>query len=414
MLPLLSLTCLALAPLAATGLVTDQTARASGVGGAYVAQVDDASAVFFNPGALALLTKKKGVSAGAATSSFRPFHFQGRAPGIGAGTVGEQSTSMDIAPSLFASKPFSPRLVLGAGAFYSFRTRSDWETPDAFSGRHLATAASIEAYDVTTAAGLQLTPSIGIGASAVYRTAMLSLDRRIALSFDDTTYDVALESFETDTQSTLGWNAGLLIRPSPRFSVGLSYRSPIRVSLEGVGTLTQIPTGNEQIDSLVRASPSLQFDQNLAIATQLDTPAQMTAGVAFALGEPLLFEVDVQRTRWKQQSIAIVFTDNFSVEDANYPLGFEETTDYRAGLRFQLPTGLVLRAGYAIEKSPQPDATLTPFLALLDRNTITAGFGLDWLDVAIGWSTLSRRTSVHQFNGDYSGNEWTVVITATK
>ena len=414
MLAAMSLTCLALAPLAATGLIVDQTARASGVGGAYVAQVDDASAVFFNPGAMALLSKKKGVSAGAATSSFRPFHFQGRAPGAGAGTTGEQSTAMDVAPSLFFTAPGGSRVVLGGGAFSSIRMRSEWEAPEGFAGRHLSTASSVEAYDVTTAAGLQLTPSLGIGASAVYRTASLSLDRRLASTVGGAARDIAAQSIETDTESTLGWSAGLLLRPSPRFSFGLSYRSPIRIDLQGVGTLTQIATGDEQLDALVRAS--LPFDQNLAIATRLDTPAQITAGVAIALGEPLLFEVDVQRTRWEQQALAIAFPNDPGLDTA-YPLDFEETNAYRAGLRFQFPTGPVFRAGYAMEKSPQPDATLTPFVALLDRNTVTAGFGLDWLDIAVGWSTLGRRSvlaSPLQFNGDYSGNEWTVVITATK
>lgn len=408
--------CLAVtAPLAASGLVVDQTARATGVAGAYVAQVDDATAVFFNPGALGLLTKKKGASAGAATSSFRPFHFQGRAPGPGAGTVGAQSTAVDIAPSLFATLPGPGPLVLGAGGYSAFRTRAQWETPEAFSGRFLATATSIDAYDVTTAAGLPLTSAIGIGGSLIYRTAKISLDRRLASVVGGTTRDIAEEKIATDMQSTLGWSAGLLVRPSPRFALGITYRAPIRLDLQGVGTLTQLATGDAQLDELVRAS--LPFDQNLAIATQLDTPAQLSAGIAFTLGEPLLLEFDVNRTQWKSlQSIAFVFPNNRTL-DTSYALNLEETMDYRAGLRFQFPTGPIVRLGYAIENSPQPDETLSPFLAMLGRNTITAGFGLDWLDVAVGWSTFGKRsvtTSVQGFNGDYSGNEWTLVMTATK
>lgn len=415
MLAAVSTLCLALSPLAATGIVADQTARATGAGGAYVAQVDDATAVFFNPGALGLLKKKKGASAGAGTSAFRPYHFQGRAPGAGAGTVGEQSTSMDIAPSIFASLPGPGPLTLGAGGYSSFRSRAQWEAPDAFSGRFLATSSSINAFDVTTAAGLQVTPAIGIGASAIYRTAKISLDRRLGASVNGAIRDIASEAIASDAQSTLGWSAGLLIRPSPRFALGATYRAPIRLSMQGVGTLTQIMTGDAQVDALTAAS--LPFDENLAIATSFETPAEVTAGVAFALGEPLLIEVDVHRAQWKSlRSIAFVFPNN-RILDANYPLQLEDTLDYRAGLRFQFPTGPVVRLGYAIEKSPQPDATLTPFFAMLDRNTITAGFGLDWLDVAVAWSTLGRRsvtTSPAQFNGDYSGNEWTVVMTATK
>jgi long-chain fatty acid transport protein len=416
MISAVSVFCLALAPLAATGLVQDQTARATGVAGAYTAQVDDPTAVFFNPGALGLLSKKKGLSAGAASSSYRPFHYQGRAPGIGAGTVGEQTTSIDIAPSLFATMPFNDRIVLGGGAYASMRTRSDWESPDEFSGRYLATQSSIDAYDVVTAAGVQLTPSLGIGAGAVYRSAKLTLDRRIGTPINDVMRDIASVSIETDMKSTLGWSAGLLLRPSPRFSFGVSYRSPINIGFEGVGVLTQIPTGNAQIDQLT--AELYPFDQNLAIVSELETPGQFNAGIAFAIAEPLLFEVDVNRTQWTAQSLAVAFPNDRNLGlEITYPLAFEATMDYRAGVRFQLPTGPILRAGFAIEKSPQPAAALTPFLASLDRNTATVGFGLDWLDVAVAWTAFGKKsvtTSAAGFNGDYSGNEWTLVVTATK
>ena len=414
-IPAVSAFCVALVPLAATGIVTDQTARAAGVAGAYTAQAHDPTAVFFNPGALSLLTKKKGLSAGTASSSFRPFHFQGRAPGEGAGTVGKQSASIDITPSLFFAAPATDRVVLGGAAYSSIRTRSQWEEPGAFSGRYLATASSIEAYDVVSAGGLQLSPTLGIGAGAVYRSARVSLDRRLGATIGGLKPDIASEAIESDLKSTLGWNAGLLFRPSPRFSFGAVYRSPIRMQLEGVGTLTQIATGDPQFDALVAAS--FPFDQDLAMTTQLETPAQLNAGVAFAVGEPMLTELDVHRTRWwTLRSIAFVFPNDRTL-DAHYELGLETTLDYRAGLRFQFPTGPIIRLGYAIEKSPQPETTLSPFFSALDRNTVTAGFGLDWLDVAVGWSKLGRRTvttSAVNFNGDYSGNEWTLVVTATK
>jgi long-subunit fatty acid transport protein len=145
-------------------------------------------------------------------------------------------------------------------------------------------------------------------------------------------------------------------------------------------------------------------------------PAQLTAGVAVG-SETLLVEIDATRTNWERmRSIVFHFPNNPSLGSV-YALDLEDTTDYRAGLRYQFPTGLVVRAGYAIENSPQPDHTVSPFYAALGRNTITGGLGLDWLDVAIGWTTFDERaitTNADQFNGNYRGNEWTVVVTATK
>jgi long-chain fatty acid transport protein len=400
---------------AADGFLMDHTARASGVAGAYLAQVDDPTAVFYNPGALGLLKKKKGIAISAGGTSYRPFQFQGRSPGAGAGTIGEQSTSTDLLPAGFATLPFGKKAVLGLCAFTSMRMRSEWESPDAFSGRFLATQSTIEAYDAVTTVGYQFAPAFGIGAGAVYRTAKVSLDRHLAANFAGTTHDIALQAIETDTKSTLGWSAGMLFRPSPAFSFGATYRSPMTMDFEGAGKLTQIAIGDAQIDQLVTAA--FPFGQNLGIVSQLRTPAQFNAGIAFKAGEPLLFEIDVNRAQWRPVD-AIVFTfPNNSSLDVAYPLNLKNTTSYRAGMRFQFPTGPIVRFGYSIDKSPQPDETVSPFLAMLDRNTATVGFGLDWLDIAVGYSTLAKRsitTSTSAFNGDYSGNRWTVVVTATK
>jgi long-chain fatty acid transport protein len=411
----LTVVCFVVSPLAADGFLTDHTARASGVAGAYLAQVDDPTAVFFNPGALGLLKKKKGVVVSGAATSMRPFQFQGRAPGVGAGTIGEQSTSPDILPAGFLTMPVAKHAVFGLGAFRSLSQRAEWESPDTFSGRFLATKSIIEAFDVAPTIGVQVTPSFGIGAGAVYRTGKVTLERHLAATLGGTTRDIARSAIESDTKSTVGWTAGLLLRPSKKFSLGASYRSPMTLDFEGAGTLTQIVTGDTQFDQLVQAS--FPFGQSLAIATQFRTPAQFNAGIAFAAGEPLLFEIDVNRTQWSRfDAITFAFPNNPSLT-TTYALDLRNSTSYRAGMRFQFPTGPIVRFGYSVDKSPQPDATVSPFFASLDRNTLTAGIGLDWLDVAVGWSTLSERsitTSASQFNGDYSGNVWTVVITATK
>jgi long-chain fatty acid transport protein len=402
-------------PLGASGFVIDQTARASGVAGAYVAQTNDATAVFYNPGALGILTKKKGISAGAATSSYRSYNFQGRNPGIAAGTIGEQSTSLDVVPAAFLTAPFKGPVVFGLGAYYSMRMNNEWQDPQTFSGRFLATKSNIEAYDIAPTFGLALSPTFGIGGGAVYRTAKVTLERNLSSTVGGTTYDIASQSIESDTQSKTGWQAGMAWRPSEAFMFGLSYRSAISVEFEGAGTLTQIQTTDAQLNELVRAT--FPFDQNLAVLSQLRTPAQWNAGIAFAAGEPLLFEIDVNRTEWKRmEQFVFIFPNNPSLT-TTYPLNLEDTLDYRAGMRFTFPTGPVVRLGYSIENSPQPDETISPFYAAMAKNTITAGFGLDWLDVAVGWSTFDERsvtTSVNQFNGDYSGNQWTVVVTATK
>jgi long-subunit fatty acid transport protein len=227
--------------------------------------------------------------------------------------------------------------------------------------------------------------------------------------------DVGTLAMKTDTERSYTWSAGVLHRIGNSFAWGASYRAANEVEYNGVGTLTQIETGDAQLDALVRTQ--FPFDQDLALGSTLTLPAQATFGIAVGSNRPLLFEVDVTRTDWQDvQEIAFAFPSNASLNTV-YPLAFEETMTYRAGLSFRFPTGPELRVGYAMDESPQPDETVGAFLPDAGRSTITAGFGLDWLNVGVAWTTFDQRvisTNVDALNGNYRASAWSVAITATK
>jgi long-chain fatty acid transport protein len=392
----------------------DQSARAAGMGGAYVAQVDDASAIYYNPGALGLLKKKKGATAGAAYTKHAEGLFQGLPPGIGAGTAAKQESGSTTLPFVFGTAPLGGHLVSGIGIYSPLRIESKWAAPQTYAGRFLATRSLIQTRDIATMFGLTAT-HFGIGGGAIMRTSSIASDRRLGSTLDGTIRDVATLQMKTDDVRAYGWTAGMLLRSTPAFSLGLTYRSRIRSDYSGAGKLTQIATGNAQFDQLVAAS--FPFGKNVALTSAFEFPAQATAGVAFALGAPLLVELDATQTDWSGVT-AIPFTfPNTANLSSVVPLQLKKATDLRAGLRFAFPTGPQIRLGYAILKSPQPNETVGAFLSGANRNTITAGFGLDWLDFAVAWTQQSERsivTNVDQLNGRYRGNEWSVTMSVSK
>jgi len=392
----------------------DQSARAAGVAGAFAAQVDDPSAVWYNPGALALLTKRKGATAGASYTRRGEGLFQGLAPGIAAGTAAEQKKSGTALPFAFVTLPVGGHVVSGVGLYSPLRIDSEWAAPEQYAGRFLATRSRIEARDVAAMFAFSAA-HVGFGGGAIMRQSRLSASRRLGSVLNGTVRDVATLDAKTDEVRAYGWSAGLAVRPGPAFSLGLTYRSRIRADYGGAGVLTQIPTGNAQFDQLVAAT--FPFGQQVALQSALEFPAQATAGIAFALGQPLLLEIDATQTDWSGiTTIPFAFPNTANISSV-VPLNLKKTTDLRAGLRFTFPTGPQVRLGYAMLKSPQPDETVGAFLAGANRNVLTAGFGLDWLDLAVAWSKDSDRdvtTNVDQLNGRYRGNGWAVVMSVTK
>lgn len=401
-------------PLHAGGFAfTDQGAKAAGMAGAFVAQANDPSAIVYNPGGLALLEKKKSVSAGMAVATFNESLYQGLPPGIGVGATGEQETSLSLPPHAYLTLPFGKRMVAGVGVYSPFRMNTEWADSGSFVARHQATKSQLEAWDLAPTLGIQLSPSLGIGLGAIYRSSEVAVSRRIPAQ-DGLAADIATLDMKTDMEPGYGWTAGLLLKRK-RFSFGFSYRSAIETEYVGVGTLTQVETGDPQYDELVRNT--LPFGQDLPLSSELEYPDQASVGLAWNLSKTLMVEMDVNRTGWGNvQDLSLQFPASSWLNTA-YQLDFEDAMTYRLGASWRLPTGPKLRFGYAFDETPQPDAAVGAFLPDSDRDIVSVGAGLDWLDVAFSWVTYNQRivsTSASGLNGNYRQNGWTLTISATK
>lgn len=392
----------------------DQGAKAAGMAGAFTAQASDPSAIVYNPGGLGLLKQKKSVSAGMAFSAFNESLYQGLSPGIGAGTTGEQETAPGMPPHAYITMPLGKRLMAGMGVYSPFRMHTEWANPSSFAARHDATMSKIEAWDFAPTVGLRLTSGLGVGIGAIYRTSQISVSRRIATTSPTGLVDVASLDMKTDMEPGYGWTAGILGK-GKRLSWGVSYRSPIHTDYIGVGRLSQLKTGDPQYDELVKGS--YPMDQDLPLSSSLDYPDRASVGAAWNLTKKLTIEADVNRTGWSSvQDVSLRF-QSASFLDSSYPLAFQDAMDYRAGLIYRLRTGPQLRAGFAYEETPQPDLTVGAFLPDSSRSTLALGVGLDWLDVALSWTTYDQRIvfdNVNAINGNYRANAWAVVVSATK
>lgn len=410
------LTSLLAAPASAAGFeFPTQSAKALAMGGTFVAQANDPTAIYYNPGGLGLLAKKKGASVGATVSKLNESLYQGLPPGIGTGTASEQETAMSTVPHIFGTAPFGANIVMGMGVYSPFRMKTEWADPDTFAGRRLALSSELDALDVATSAGFALGQTFGIGGSFIFRTSDYAASRRLTVLDAGVLRDIATLDMKTDKEKSYTWSAGVLHRVAPSFSWGASYRSDVETEYNGVGKLTQIATGDAQLDALVRTQ--YPFDEDVALGSILTLPSQATFGIAIGSGERFLLEVDATLTDWKEtREIGFLFPANADL-DTRYPLDFEDAMSYRAGLSFRFPTGPELRFGYALEESPQPATTVGAFLPDARRSIVSAGFGMDWLNVGVAWTTFEQRiieTNVDTLNGNYRANAWTVAITATK
>lgn len=392
--------------------IDEQGAVGTALGGAFTAQADDPSAIYYNPGGLGFL-QKGGVIAGTSVQTVNEFLFQGLSPGDAAGTSGELDTSNEILLHAYWAKPLTPNVVVGLGAFQPFFMKTQWADEGSFAGRLDTTAAELTTYDVNGALSLRLTRSFSLGVGAVYRTAEIGHDRRLARfnPLSNSTEDVATVSLETDQEGAFGWNAGFVYRPSPAFSFGVSYRSAIDQDYDGAALLTQIATGDAQFDQLVAAS--LPFGVDLPVATSLELPATARVGLAFGLGQNTVLELGGDWTAWSSvDAVAFDFLSEPSF-DQTIDLDLDDAVAFRLGLRLKNLSGSEWRFGAVFDESAQPTETFGPFWADVESASASVGWGKDWLGIALKWTELTEtsvRNSATDFNGTYSGNRWSITL----
>jgi long-chain fatty acid transport protein len=390
--------------------IFSQGAKASGMGLAFTAVADDPSAVFYNPAGLgwqkhfsvqvggSLLTKVDGSFEGA-----NPY------PGTAFGTEEQRKTSF-LLPTLYAVAPLTSNLNFGLGINAPYGLGFRWDNAEQFSGRFVAQNAVIRTVDINPVLSLQVAPSFAVAVGADYRLSSVMLERnRPAINpFTQSVVDVAHIRLDSDLQDNhgWGWNAGILWKPTSAFSFGAAYRSKIKVDYEGTGKFTQRLTGNPAFDAGVAAQLP-QGKQNVAVAVEF--PASANIGAAINLPGDFTVSLDADWTEWSSFNELFIDFENTAIPDLDRQTNWDDSWAYRGGLQKRWGD-FAVRAGYYLDKTPQPVADVGPILADSDRNAYTLGIGYDtprWgVDVSDIYIKFKRRdtrgqASTDQFFGQY-------------
>ena len=398
-LSVVALVTLAAAPLHAAGFsIYEQGAKAMGMAGAFTAQADDPSLLFYNAGGLAFVDKRD-FSVGATWIRSTKADFEGANPFPGKGYKAEQETLSEFPPHAYWVQPITSTWKLGLGIETPFGLTTSWKNPDQFAGRFLSTKAALQAFDINPTLGWQITPTFGLGIGGIVRISKVELNRHIPAvnPFTLMAADVGRLKLESDyTKDSYGFNIGILHRWNESFSWGLSYRSEIKADYKGSARVTQIPTGFPQFDLAVASQ--IPFGKDLPVKTSIDYPAEASLGLAFALTRNLLLETDANWTAWSSfKNVPIDFTGGAgnSLPDANLPQGWKDVYNYRLGLRWTTSPASQWRFGVVFDNTPQPEDNVSPLLPDADRIGYCVGYGHTQgfrFDTALMFLDFKKRT----------------------
>ncbi len=297
----------------------------------------------------------------------------------------------DIAavPAMSAVFPIADTgVTVGAMVSAPFGLATDYEA--GWVGRYHALESDVRIIDLTLSAALDINEHVSVGGGVIFERAEVTLSNAIdfgssvcrpsaatgglpppfCLPLGGNVYgpqqnDGAVEVTGDDTG--IGFIAGLYLKPTERLSLGLSHRTEVDHALEGEADFT-VPSNVAPI--LAVGAPGQFVDTG--VTADLTTPGITTLSAVYQATDRLALMADASRTGWDSlRTIDIDFDNTQPTSSEEY--AWRDSMFYSIGGEFAVSDRLTLRAGFAYDETPVPDARRTPRLPDDDRKWFSVG-----------------------------------------
>ncbi len=390
----LSLAGLALASLAHAGSfqINLQGIRQTAMGGSGVAMPWDASAIFFNPGALSRLNGMEAygsaffvspnlryVPANSGTTSYEP----------------QKETSTPFAVYVGGTLRKMPKLGLGLGIYTPFGSSVNWG--DDWTGKLITQSIKLQSVYFQPTVSYAVHERVSIGAGFVYAIGSVNIHRALPLQFSDgRSGQLVLDG----KASGFGFNAGVHVKATDKLDVGLSFRSGVNMKVDnGTATFT------------VPASVSPLFPAGNTFNSNLPLPNITTLGAAYRFTPSFLLQADVVFAGWKSyDSLKFDFAKNTTaVANSSSPRLYKNTVAYRLGGHYKVNDKFAVMAGGAWDPTPSDDKFVSPDAVDADRISLSAGLTYEPVRnlnimAVVNYTTTKARSvsySPENFSGTY-------------
>ncbi len=326
-------------------LLYEQSARAVGLAGAASAGVSDATAVWFDPAALAFAP-----AAGATIGSWLTFtrtHFDDVA----------STESPHLVPSLFAHVRLGDRWQAGLGIYAPFGLVISW--PEGWVGAEQALRTDLRVIAINPVLAYRVADhlAVAVGASVLRSTVDLS---------GGLPDPPAGRGVLSGSAWGLAANIALLWRALPdRLQLAVTYRSRAKLPFRGRADFSPMAPGYE--DTLP--------DQR--VAADLTLPDLVTAGLLWRPHTTVDLSAQLDWTRWSAFDDLVIDFEEPSTPDRVLHRSPVDPLTVRAGVEWRTPRPeLTVRAGASYDQSAARSDTLAPAAPDTDRLGLGAGVGL--------------------------------------
>lgn len=368
-----------------------QGQKQAGMGHTGTAVLQGASCAFFNPGALAFIDSASFMLGG---------HFiiprviyKEPYPGVyTTETIHRKGTPF----SFYASyKPQKAKdLTVGMAVYTPFG--SGIQYPDDWRGQFVLREMELRTIFFQPTVSYRITEKFGVGAGFIYGAGSFTLRKGIPVADQNGVYG---EGVLSGNANGTGYNLGLYYDINSKIALGVSYRSPVKVSTNSGKAEFTVPSSLQE------------YFPNTSFSTTIQLPSVTNIGASYKLNDKSQFAFDVNFVGWSvYDTLSFDFVDNTDkLKDINSPRKYKDSYIIRLGYQHAFFNWFTLRGGTYYDVTPVPSQYVTPETPDTDKFGITTGFTLKTgnyssLDFSLLFIEGKERTAINQET--YFGGTW--------
>ena len=324
-------------------------------GNAFAATADDPSAIYYNPAGITQLEgvhTQLGAYSISLESSVNP-----HTPG--AADVDTKFEIQTIPTAYLTWKPKDLPLAFGLGLYTPFGF--GLEFPDDVSFRTLAKKGRIAFLTLNPVVAWEITPTLSIAAGPTFSQSGAKLAQGVINRGDEFLFEGAGQGF--------GFNAGVLWKPHPMHSFGVTYHSRTTVEYSGHSRL-RIPAFSVATPFGPFPVPRTEREEDADLS--FDFPQNIVFGYSFRPTPDWNLEFNLDWTDWDGLD---TLTLHQRSGDVKIPFNWRSSFFYEFGITRKLPSGLRASAGYIYSENSVPNESFSPLVPDSDRHILSVGLG---------------------------------------
>jgi len=329
----------------------NQGAAANGMGNAFTAVADDASAVWYNPAAITAL-EGTNLTLGAVFVAPRTEHKTATA-------TDEIKNRFHTLPHFYAARKLSDKWAVGLGVNAPYGLSTDWNPVNAAT-REIATKSSLKAVYTNLNGAYKVNDSLSVALGGTFVRMDAVMNKKIEAGLDNIE-----QTLEGDGTSA-GWNLAAMYKWN-KWNFGANYRSKVKVGIDGT---INLPT--------VTLAGLVPPANNRPGRTNITLPDTFQLGAAYRPSDAWLFSAEADYTNWTTYSQLVIDyqRDSGAWTQTVDAKNWKAVWAFRLGTEHKVNENLRLRAGAYYDLTPVKNyyfETRNP-----DSNRLAFSVGAGW------------------------------------